>query len=242
MNEPVALITDVLHFLGLSSARALHASGVKVLCHDRAFDSEEKRAAFEKDENGLKAAVNQDPDGLSQEVIETFGRIDILINNDSYPAHRMPIDKADMSVVRETVEHLLLQPYALTAAIAPQMKAQSSGKIIFITSAAPIGGLKNYSPYAAARGGVNAMVKSLALELAAHNIQVNAIAPNFIESPDYFPPKLINDPEKGPRVLKNIPLGRLGTQDEAAALVSYLASRDADFMTGQVIPFAGGWA
>ncbi len=226
----------------MSSARTLRATGANVLCHDRAFKSSEKRGEFEQDGEGLKAAASQNAEELAQEALAKFGRIDILINNDAYPAHRMPIDKADMSLVRETVERLLVQPYEFTAAVTPHMKAQTSGKIIFVTSAAPIGGLKNYSPYAAARGGVNAMVKSLALELASHNIQVNAIAPNFIESPDYFPPELMNDPEKGPRVLKNVPLGRLGTQEEAASLVAYLASQEANFITGQVVSLAGGWA
>ena len=84
MSEPVALITDTLHFLGLSSARALRAAGAKVLCHDRAFASAEKRSEFEEKEDGLTAATSQKAKDLAQEIVQTFGRIDILINNDAF--------------------------------------------------------------------------------------------------------------------------------------------------------------
>lgn len=89
---------------------------------------------------------------------------------------------------------------------------------------------------------MNAAVKSLALELGPHNIQVNAVAPNFMESETYFPKTLMNDPVARRKILGNIPLGRLGRPEEAGALIAYLASAKADFVTGQVIALAGGWA
>jgi NAD(P)-dependent dehydrogenase (short-subunit alcohol dehydrogenase family) len=96
--------------------------------------------------------------------------------------------------------------------------------------------------YVAARGGANALAVSLARELAPFNIQVNAVAPNFVESPTYFPPALLADPQALAKITRNIPLGRLGKPGEVGALVAFLASNQADFITGHVMPIAGGWA
>ena len=105
-------------------------------------------------------------------------------------------------------------PFRMASAVVPQMKARKRGKILFITSASPLRGLPNYSMYVTARGGANALAVSLARELGRHNIQVNAIAPNYVESPSYFPPELVNDPEALARMTRNIPLNRLGKPEE----------------------------
>ena len=99
-----------------------------------------------------------------------------------------------------------------------------------------------YAAYAAARGGTNALAVSLARELARHNIRVNAVAPNYIESPSYFPPDLLADEAARAKILRNVPLGRLGTPDEVAALIALLASERGAFITGRVLPVDGGWA
>jgi len=78
--------------------------------------------------------------------------------------------------------------------------------------------------------------------LAPRNIQVNAVAPNYVENPDYFPPELLANEEAMAKILKNIPLKRLGKPEEAAALITFLANPLSGFITGQVIPLAGGWA
>jgi NAD(P)-dependent dehydrogenase (short-subunit alcohol dehydrogenase family) len=168
--------------------------------------------------------------------------IDVCVLNSAYPAERMPIGGIDESRMRAAYEALVFGPMMLARAIVPQMKAQGSGKLIFCTSAAPLRGLSNYSVYVSARGAMNAAVKSLALELGPHNIQVNAVAPNFMESETYFPKKLMDDPLASKKILSNIPLGRLGRPEEAGALIAYLASPQSDFVTGQVIGLAGGWA
>jgi 2-keto-3-deoxy-L-fuconate dehydrogenase len=77
--------------------------------------------------------------------------------------------------------------------------------------------------------------------VAGDGIQVNAIAQNYVENPTYFPPSLTADPEKRKRMLRQVPAGRLARGEESARLAVYLASEDADFFVGQVVPFAGGW-
>ncbi len=240
--SPVALITDVTHFVGQSTTQALLEKGARVLCHDDSFVDASERSRFEKECPGAIASKNNTCAAFVEEAMERFGRIDVLINNDAHPAKRAKVDEAHVDDLREALDRLVVRGFELAGLVAPHMRTAEQGRIIFITSAAPLRGLANYSMYATARGAANALVKSLALELAPDNILVNAVAPNFVESPTYFPQELMDDPEVAQKILKNIPLGRLGKQSSIAALVAFLALGESDFLTGQVIPYAGGWA
>ncbi len=241
-GQRTALVTDVMHFIGLSSARALQADGLRVLCQDASFTDASVRASFDADNPGLEALSGQSGAELKAECGRHGLTLDVLVNNDAFPAERAPIDEADPNRLRQTLDALVVTAFDRTAAFVPDMKTQGHGKIIFVTSAAPLRGLPNYSMYATARGATNALALSLAMELARHNIQVNAVAPNFIKSPTYFPDALMANPDTAAKILKNVPLGRLGTQEEAASVVAYLARPDASFITGQVLALAGGWA
>src|SRR5262245_22469926 len=122
------------------------------------------------------------------------------------------------------------------------MRPARRGKIVNMSSAAGIPGLARYAAYSAARAGVNGLTKAVGREVARDGIQVNAIAQNYVENPTYFPPALTADPEKLARMVRHVPAGRLARGEESARLAVYLASEDADFFVGQVIPFAGGWS
>jgi len=242
MTQPIAIVTDVLHFIGKSSAAALARDGFKVLCCDEAFIDPEERIKFESDHPGLTALADQDPDEICATLRTNHGRLDVLVNNDAYPANKASIDEITEEALQETFGHLLFKPYLLTSALVPLMKEATRGKIIFVSSAAPLRGLPNYSMYVTARGAANSLTQTLAQELARWNIQVNALAPNFVESPTYFPPSLMENPEIRDKILSNIPLGRLGKQEEAAGVISFLAGENSNFITGHIIPLAGGWA
>jgi 2-keto-3-deoxy-L-fuconate dehydrogenase len=136
--------------------------------------------------------------------------------------------------------HLLDEPFFMLRAALRVMRPARRGKIINITSATGISGLPRYAAYAAARAAVNNLTRSVGLEVAREGIQVNAIAQNYVENPTYYPSELLADPEKLARIVRNIPVGRLARGEESARLAVYLASEDADFLAGQVIPFAGG--
>lgn len=236
------VLTNALHFVGPSSAGLLANYGATVICHDEAFADPINRARFEDDNPGVIAAQAVEPEAVIEESLSRFGRVDVLISNDAYPAIRAPVDEADPDEMRRAMEALVVWPYRLIGAVVPGMKSQGAGKIIMVTSAAPIRGLANYSMYATGRGAGNALVKSLSLELAASNIQVNAIAPNYIENPTYFPPELTENETAMKKMLSNIPAKRLGKPDEVAELIAFFASDRCGYVTGHVVPVSGGWA
>jgi NAD(P)-dependent dehydrogenase (short-subunit alcohol dehydrogenase family) len=236
------LITDALHFAGPGAVPGLLELGAEVLCHDDGFGGAKAREDFQANHPAALIAETSVPTDLAAEAIERLGHVDVLIHNDAFPAKKMPIEMAGAEDLRQALDRLVVRGFDLTGRLTTHMKERGAGKVIFLTSAAPIGGMPNYTAYAAARGAANALIKSLALELAPHNIQVNAIAPNFLDNPDYYPKELMDRPDLAKRVLSQVPLGRLGEQEEAAALIAFLAGDHSGFITGQVIPFAGGWA
>ena len=242
MKDCVVLITNVEHFVGRPVAAELAAQGAQVACHDTSFADDEAAAAFAVDNPALTLVRAQAPAGIVAEATGACGRIDVVVCNDAGAAVRAPIEQASPEDMRAALEEMVVFPFEMAGAVVPQMKARKRGKILFITSATPLRGLPNYSMYVAARGATNALAVSLAQELGRDNIQVNAIAPNYVESPTYFPPELVNDPETLAKMTRNIPLKRLGKPEEVAALVAFYASDRSDFITGHVMPFAGGWA
>lgn len=242
LKDKAILITDVLHFAGPGATKGLAELGAQILCHDEDFQDPGKRRAFADENPGVLVAEATETMALATEALERLGKIDVLINNDAYPAPRLPIDEIKPADLRSAFERLVFRGFELTGALVPQMKERGSGRVIFVTSAGPIGGIPDYTVYASARSAVNGMIKSLAMELGPHGISVNAVAPNYLDNPDYYPPELMAKPRVAEKILSRIPLGRLGDQEEAAALIAFLAGDNSGFVTGQVIPFAGGWA
>jgi NAD(P)-dependent dehydrogenase (short-subunit alcohol dehydrogenase family) len=213
-----------------------------IVCHDRSFSDATARSAFESEIPGAQTLAATEPAAIAAEIEARFGRLDALISNDPHPAVRAPVDEADPDEFRRALEALAVWPHELIGKLTPMMKRANAGRILLATSAAPLTGIPNYAIYAAARGAANALVPSLARELARWNISVNAIAPNYIKSPDYFPPELLANEDAMARMLRNIPLGRLGEAEEVAELIALFASGRCNFVTGHVIPIAGGWA
>ena len=236
------LVTNVSSFVGKPGCRALLDGGANVLAHDRSFADADTRATFEAEFAGARALAAQTPETLVAEALETCGYVDVLINNDDGEAKRAKIEDADPADLREALEGMVVWPFVLTGAMVPSMKERKSGKIIFVTSATPLKGLPNYAMYVTARGATTSLTLSLAHELARFNIQVNALAPNFVESPAYFPKELTENPETLAKITKNIPLGRLAKPEEVGKVLTFLASDASDFITGMVMPYAGGWA
>ncbi|MEQ1956115.1 SDR family oxidoreductase [Mesorhizobium yinganensis] len=178
--------------------------------------------------------------GRCEALTKEAGRIDVLVVNLSIPNPRALAHETsdkDWAAVFDKIVHPL---HRLVRSVLPQMIERRSGKIVVVGSAAALRGTSNRSCYAAARGAQHAYVRCVGVEVAPHNVQVNATGQIFVENPTYFPPDYINSPELKQR-LKDVPAGRLSSGREAAALLLFLASSDSDFFVGQIFPYAGGW-
>ena len=243
MNDgPVVLITNATQYVGPASVARLSRGGARIVAQDAAFSDPSIRRSFIGDRHALTICEATEPDKIIAAALAAYGRLDAVISNDDAPAIRAPLEDAMIEDFRTGLEAMMVRPFALAKEAVKPMKRQGGGRIILVTSAAPLRGLANYTMYAAARGGANALTLTLARELAPHNIVVNAVAPNYVENPSYFPPELLADPAARAKIERNIPLGRLGKPEEVGALVEFLATGDCGFVTGHVVPIAGGWA
>jgi NAD(P)-dependent dehydrogenase (short-subunit alcohol dehydrogenase family) len=142
---------------------------------------------------------------------------------------------------RLVFSHLVDPLPRLVRAALPQMVERRSGKILVLGSASALRGMKRASTYSAARGAQLAYVQAVGVEVAPHNVQVNAIAQNFVENPTYFPPEVQALPKFQERLKREVPLGRLVGAREDAMFAAYLCSSAADCFVGQVFPVCGGW-
>ena len=175
-------------------------------------------------------------------LIEETGHIDVLVANLAAPAN-LGIAAADMPEdTWQAMFDVMVHPlHRLTKAVLPQMVERQKGKILVYGSATGVKGMAGITAYSSARHAQVGYVRSTGAEIAAHNIQMNLIAQNFVENPVYFPPEFTQKPEFK-ELLKNVPAGRLATAREDALFAVFLASDESDFFVGQAIPFSGGWA
>ena len=175
------------------------------------------------------------------EVVRGAGRVDVLLAHLSLPAPRSMAAEATDEEWREVFGHLVDPLPRLVRAVLPQMVERRAGKILLIGSAAALRAQKRASTYSAARGAQLAYIQTVGIEAAPHNVQVNAIAQNFVDNPTYFPADLQARPAFQERLQREVPLGRLVSAREDAMFAAYLCSESADCFVGQVFPVCGGW-
>ena len=174
-------------------------------------------------------------------LVKSAGQIDILVANLAEPPMTGPVQNIDNSDWNKLFDSLVHPLMYLVRAVAPQMVERKSGKIIAITSAAPLRGIPNNAAYCAARGAQNGFIKAVGLELARSNVQVNAIAQNYINNNTYYPDDILDNEKFLDHVKRNVPTNQVGKAEETAELTAYLASENCKHMVGQLIPLAGGW-
>ena len=179
--------------------------------------------------------------GAAEAVVKAAGLVDVLVANLAISAPTSLVTEASESEWRETFAALVDPLPRLFRAVLPQMMARRSGKILVIGSASALRGLKRTSTYSAARGAQLAYAQSAGTEMAPHNVQVNAIAQNFVENPTYFPAEVQANPRFQERLKREVPLGRLVSATEDATFAAYLCSEAANCFVGQVFPVCGGW-
>ncbi len=175
-------------------------------------------------------------------IVAAAGRIDVLVANLALPAPSTPAVEATDEEWRQVFAALVDPLPRLVRAALPAMIARRAGRILVMGSASALRGQKRTSTYSAARGAQLAYVQSVALEAAPHQVQVNAIAQNFVDNPTYFPPEVQANPKFQERLKREVPLGRLVSAREDAEFAAYLCSDPAACFVGQVFPVSGGWA
>ena len=195
-------------------------------------------------QHGAIVIANTDPlieIGAAEAAVMAAGVVDVLVVNLAVEAPSSLATQASESEWRDTFAALVDPLPRLCRAALPQMIQRRSGKILLIGSASALRGFKRTSTYAAARGAQLAYVQSVGVEVAPHNVQVNAIAQNFVENPTYFPAEVQANPRFQERLKREVPLGRLVSAQEDAAFAAYLCSEAANCFVGQVFPVCGGW-
>lgn len=174
-------------------------------------------------------------------VVAAAGQIDILVANLSIPAPSTSVSEATDDEWRTTFGALVDPLPRLFRAVLPGMIERRAGKILVMGSSSALRGIKRASTYSAARGAQLAYVQAAGVEMATHNIQINAIAQNFVDNPTYFPDAVKANPRFQERLRREVPLGRLVSAREDAEFAAYLCSERANCFVGQVFPVCGGW-
>jgi 2-dehydro-3-deoxy-D-gluconate 5-dehydrogenase len=247
LSDKVAIVTGGNGGIGLGIARGLAASGASVLVAGR---NREKTDAAVKGLNEIRseAAIGLDVDvtdeGQARDMVararERFGRLDILVNNAGIGIRKRP-EEYSLDEYRRVVETNMTAVFVCCQAAYPELKRAGGGKIVNIGSMASLFGHTFATPYAASKGGVVQMSKSLAIAWATDNIQVNCILPGWIET-DMTNAARSYLPDLYDRVLARTPAGRWGKPADLAGTAVFLASPASDYVTGVSIPVDGGYA
>ncbi|MEM8790790.1 MAG: 3-oxoacyl-[acyl-carrier-protein] reductase [Pseudomonadota bacterium] len=235
-----ALVTGASGGIGGAIARTLHAQGAAVALSGTRVEPLEALAA----ELGERAHVTpcnlsdlEEVDGLPKRASEAMGGLDILVNNAGITRDnifmRMSAEEWD-----QVIHVNLTASFRLSKAVLRGMMKARWGRIIGITSVVGVTGNPGQGNYAASKAGMIGMTKSLASEIASRNVTVNCVAPGFIETA--MTEKLTDEQKE--KIFGAIPAGRLGTPEECAAAVAYLASDEAAYVTGQTLHVNGGMA
>ena len=240
--EKCALITGATRGIGKQIAITLAKQGYNIALNYRKENEELENTKKEIEEIGVQVlAVKGDVanfeecENFVKQVIERFGQIDVLVNNAGITKDMllMRMKKEDFEQVINTN---LVGTFNVTKNVVPYMMKARSGRIINISSVVGISGNAGQTNYSASKAGIIGFTKSLAKEIASRNILVNAVAPGFIET---NMTDVLKDDVKQ-EIAKNIPLKRMGTAQDVANVVKFLASDDSSYITGQVINVDGG--
>jgi len=240
-----ALVTGSSQGIGQAIALKLAEQGADVIVNYRKSREGGEATGHQIRAMGRRCTVIQADVGkiyearrLVEEATAALGVIDILVNNAGIEK-RAPFLEITEEDYRDVVETDLTAPFFLTQFVVKRLvEGKRPGKIINISSVHEELPFPNFTPYCMAKGGLKMMMRNLAIELGSCGITVNNIAPGAIETP--INKQLMNDPKLLNAVLQNIPVGRIGKPEDVASLAAFLASPDADYITGATVVVDGG--
>ncbi len=244
LSGKVAIVTGGGRGIGYHISLGLAKYGADVvICGRTLSELEMAGAAIEK--MGRRALIQQTDIGnlsqicaLAEESVKGFGRIDILVNNAGINIPQRAVDVTE-EAWDKIIDTNLKGVFFCSQAVGRVMIKQKKGKIINISSQSGQVGLPQRAAYCASKGGVNLLTKVLAIEWAPYNINVNAVAPTFVETT--LTKSMFANEEFREYVLGNIPLGRMGQPEDVIGAVIYLASEASNLVTGHVLLVDGGW-
>ena len=239
----VALVTGASRGIGRAIALALGAAGAAVACCARSAEQVEATAAVLCGNGGRARGFRLDVTHREQiapvvaDIATALGRVDILVNNAGITLDRRSVEITDAEW-DDVLATNLTSTFTLARAVAPGMMEQRRGKIINIGSMYGKIGVPRYAAYCASKAAVEALTRSLAVEWARHGIQVNCLAPGYVNTD--IPREAMADDALRTLFLSRVPARRFGEPEEVATLAVYLASAASDFMTGQTLYLDGG--
>lgn len=244
LKNKIAIITGARRGIGEAIALKLAEGGAKVVVTD--ISQEDCQKVVDKikeigsDGLALKLDVT-DEDNIKEAIKATkekFGKIDILVNNAGIFIQQ-ELDKMETPKIEKELAVNLKGAILCSKNVIPGMKAQNYGKIVNVASIAGFVGFEISSVYCATKGALIAMTKELAMELGKYKINVNAVAPGVIAT-DMTKDMLVNEEIKEV-LLAKIPYGRVGKPEDIANAVAFLASDEAEYITGHTLVVDGGW-
>ncbi|CUS83345.1 3-oxoacyl-[acyl-carrier-protein] reductase [Candidatus Kryptobacter tengchongensis] len=241
LKNKVAIVTGGSRGIGRAIAKILASAGCDVVITYKSSAQQAQEVVSEISKSSKAMAIQadsskfEDAQRVVDEVLKNFGKIDILINNAGITKDNLLLRMSE-SEWDDVIETNLKGVFNFTKAVIKHMISQRSGKIINIASVVGLIGNPGQANYAASKAGIIGFTKALAKEVASRNIQVNVVAPGYVETE--MTEKLNEEQKK--RLFEMIPAKRIAKPEEIAYVVKFLASPESDYITGQVIVVDGG--
>jgi len=238
----VAIVTGAGRGLGWAIAQRLAQDGANLIIAEIDGQSAEEKAAVIRQMERQALPVQMDVsrwtevESMVKQVMSKFNRIDILVNNAGILGPYFPVMEYPEEIWDQVIAVNLKGTFLCSKAVLPFMKKQGSGNIVSMASVAGKEGNASMAPYSASKGAIIALTKTLAKEMAPYNVRVNCVSPTLIET------DMVKGmaPEQRALLTSKIPMGRLGKPEEVAAVVRFLVSDEASFVTGQCYDISGG--
>jgi 3-oxoacyl-[acyl-carrier protein] reductase len=238
----VAIVTGAGKGLGWAIAQRLALDGANLVVAEIDGPSAQEKAGAIRQMKREALAVQMDVsrwtdvESMVKQVMLKFKRIDILVNNAGVLGPYFPVMEYPEEIWDRVIAVHLKGTFLCCKGVLPIMKAQGRGQVVNLASVAGKEGNANMAPYAAAKAGIISLTKTLGKEMAPYNVRVNCVSPALIET------DMAREmtPEQRALLTSKIPLGRLGKPEEVAAVVKFLVSDEASFVTGQCYDISGG--